>query len=78
MGYNRNEAYPIAFGKRFKELRNKKGISQENLALEADVDYQIIYRIEKGINNLTVSTLLALSKALNIHPREFLNFDFEE
>jgi transcriptional regulator with XRE-family HTH domain len=78
MGYNRNEEYLLAFGKHFKELRLKKGISQENLALEADVDYQIIYRIEKGINNPTISTLYALSKPLGIHPQDFLNFDFNQ
>jgi len=78
MGYNRNAEYLVAFGKHFRKLRNKSGISQENLALEADVDYQVIYRIEKGINNPTISTLLALSKAIGVHPRDFLDFDFPQ
>ena len=78
MNIRRNEKYLKAFGENFKRLRNAKGISQENLAMEADVDYQQIYRIEHGKINTTISTILVIAKALDVHPRELLDFDFEE
>ena len=78
MNNQRNEKYLKAFGENFKRLRKAKGISQENLAVEADVDYQQIYRIEHGKINTTISTILSIAKALDIHPKEFLDFEFEE
>jgi transcriptional regulator with XRE-family HTH domain len=74
----RNEKYLLAFGENLKRLRKAKGMSQEKLALATEVDYQQIYRIEHGKINTTISTILSIARALNVHPKELLNFDFKD
>lgn len=44
-----------------------KGLSQERLALEANVDRSYVGRVERGMENVTVSTLEALAQAMGIH-----------
>lgn len=76
MGNVRNQAYVDAFGKHIKQLRNSKKLSREAVAAYAEIEVMQIYRIETGKVNTTISTLLALSKALEVPPSELLNFDF--
>ena len=54
-----------AFGQRVRELRTAQSLSQEMLANLADVPLSQIGRIERGEVNVTLSTIYALSKALN-------------
>ncbi|WP_367115594.1 helix-turn-helix domain-containing protein [Chitinophaga sp. CB10] len=76
MGNVRNQAYIDAFGKHVKQLRNSKKLSRETVAAHANIEVMQVYRIETGKVNTTISTLLALSKALEIAPQELLNFKF--
>ncbi|HOH74222.1 MAG TPA: helix-turn-helix transcriptional regulator, partial [Paludibacteraceae bacterium] len=48
---------------RLKQLREAKGISQETLYIDTDIH---IARIEAGKSNITISTLSALCKYLDI------------
>ncbi|MFK0331030.1 helix-turn-helix domain-containing protein [Rhizobium sp. NPDC090275] len=50
-----------------KRLRVARGLSQERLALEANIDRSYVGRVERGLENVTVSTLEALSNAMNVH-----------
>jgi transcriptional regulator with XRE-family HTH domain len=53
--------------KRIRELRNKKGLSQEKLARLADVSYNTIVKIESGESkNPTFQTMAGIAKALDI------------
>ena len=53
--------------KRIRELRNKKGISQEKLARLANVSYSTIVKIESGESkNPTFGTMMGIAKALGI------------
>ena len=72
----RNQAYIDAFGKHVKQLRNAKKLSREAVAAYAEIEVMQVYRIETGKINTTISTLLALSKALDVAPQELLNFKF--
>jgi len=45
-------------------MRLEKGISQENLALLAEVDRSYVGRVERGDNNAALLTLVKLAKAL--------------
>jgi transcriptional regulator with XRE-family HTH domain len=45
-------------------MRLEKGISQENLALLAEVDRSYVGRVERGDNNAALLTLVKLTKAL--------------
>jgi len=54
----------IALGKALRQMRLEKGISQENLALLAEVDRSYVGRVERGDNNAALLTLVKLAKAL--------------
>ncbi|WP_395043002.1 helix-turn-helix domain-containing protein [Flavobacterium sp.] len=63
------------FGKRLKQLRQEKGISQAQLSYEADIQISQISRIERGLINTTIANTKLLSKILEIPLKDF--FDFE-
>jgi len=56
------------FGRVLREQRNGRGISQEDLALSADVDRTFVSQIERGIRQPTITTLVKLSHALGVAP----------
>ncbi|HEX3885415.1 MAG TPA: helix-turn-helix transcriptional regulator [Stellaceae bacterium] len=47
-----------------RKLRVKRGVSQENLAVDAGIDRTYISRLERGIENPTVAVLERLAAAL--------------
>lgn len=69
---NRDEQLNKAFGQNLKKTRKGKKLSIRKLALEADMDWSHIDKIEKGEVNPTLSTIYALATALKIDPRELL------
>ena len=54
------------FGKRLKEIRLLKGLSQEALANIADLDRTYIPSIEKGERNVSIIVIEKLAKALEV------------
>ena len=61
-----SEKIPIAFGKVLRRYRIAAGLSQEQLASEAEVQRNFISLIELGHNQPTISTVLKLSHALGL------------
>lgn len=55
----------VALGAAIREVRQSKGISQERLALLAEVDRSYVGRIERGDNNVALLTLQRLASALD-------------
>ncbi len=53
-------------GKKIKLERIKRDISQENLALEANLDRNTIWKIESGRVSPTVDSLEKIAKALGM------------
>lgn len=47
-------------------LRVERGLSQERLALEAKIDRAYVGRVERGRENVTITTLEALARALEV------------
>lgn len=65
----------IRFGKRLKDLRSKKKITQEELAYLADLEYKYIQRLEsKKPSSPTLNTLQKLAKAFRISLSKLLDF----
>ena len=62
----------IKFGKRLREIRLKKEISQEALAAEAGLHRTYVSSVERGERNITLITIYRLAAALSINPRELL------
>jgi transcriptional regulator with XRE-family HTH domain len=53
------------------DLRIGRGISQENLAVDAGIDRTYVSRLERGLENPTVGLLEQLAKALGTGIVEF-------
>lgn len=49
------------FGKRLKEIRMSKGITQEKLAEELNVSWAHISKMERGTRSCSIDLLIALS-----------------
>ncbi len=64
----RADQVSTAFGKVLREQRTAKGISQETLALSADVDRTFVSQMERGIRQPTLTTLWKLARALDVQP----------
>lgn len=58
--------------KRIKFLRKEKGMSQEELAFEANVSRSMIGMIETAQNDITLSKLNRIAKVLGISLYELL------
>ncbi len=67
-GVMASEHIPTLFGQVLREQRNARGISQEALALSANVDRTFVSQMERGIRQPTLTTLCKLSEALDILP----------
>lgn len=58
------------------EAREKKGLSQRQLAKKVAMHYMQINKIETGkikIGNISAKNFIALSEALEVDPKELLN-----
>ena len=62
----KNKRLVKAIGEYVRELRIERGISQEELANDADIPLSQIGRIERGENNPTISTLYVIAQALKV------------
>ncbi|MDR0781145.1 MAG: helix-turn-helix domain-containing protein [Pseudomonadales bacterium] len=54
------------FGEVLHDYRSTRDISQEELAFEAGVDRTFISRLERGIRQPTITTLIGLGQAFNV------------
>lgn len=60
------------FGKRLKKIRKEKKLSLRKLAHLADMNYGNIHKIEKGLINPQISTVVLLAEALGVPPSDLL------
>ncbi len=61
-------------GRRIKELRNKLGISQEELAFRSNVHRTYIASLEVGKRNISIALLEKIVIALEVSLSEFFKF----
>ncbi|ODU41868.1 MAG: hypothetical protein ABS92_11000 [Thiobacillus sp. SCN 63-374] len=54
------------FGEVLRRYRSEKNISQEELAFQAGVDRTFVSRLERGIRQPTITTLIGLGQALGV------------
>ena len=64
---------------RLKALREKKGLSQSNLAaklqtMNVNIDQQMISKIEKNNRQVTDYELACICKCLSVTPNDLLSF----
>ena len=63
----------VAFGRVLRRLRQRKGWTQEELGLEADLRRTFISVLELGQQQPTLTTILKLSSVLEIKPGRVLD-----
>jgi transcriptional regulator with XRE-family HTH domain len=66
------------FGKRVRELRLARGLSQEEMAFKIGVHRTYLGGIERGERNPSLRNIAAIAMALDITLRELFSFEGHE
>ena len=62
-----------AFGKKLRDLRRERGLSQLDLELESGLNRTEISRIENGLKNIEFATIVKLAIALEADLKDLFN-----
>jgi transcriptional regulator with XRE-family HTH domain len=63
----------VALGEAIRRARTGAGLSQEALAVDADLDRSYMGGIERGEHNLTVMNIVKIADALKLKPSTLLD-----
>ena len=66
----------IKIGLRLRELRNKKGLSQEKFSFVCELDRTYIASIEQGKRNVSIANIEKIAKALDMTIYDFFNANY--
>mgnify|MGYP002348024450 CR=1 FL=1 len=69
------QEFQIVLGKRIRQLRESKGISQVALSHLIEIERSNMSRIESGNTNPTSFLLYTIAQKLGIEPSDLLNFE---
>jgi transcriptional regulator with XRE-family HTH domain len=67
----------IKLGLKIRELREKSGLTQEELAFISNLHRTYIGMIERAEKNITITTLFKISNALGVSIKEIMQ-DFDD
>lgn len=70
----RYQKHLVKMGLHIRSIRESRGISQEQLAADADIPYSSVNEIESGKTNPTIASLMALAEALEISLSALLDY----
>ncbi len=70
------KSYLNKFGAHLRLIRISKSLSQEHLAIDADIPTNQIGRIERGEISTTITTLLKIATALDMDVKDFFDFEY--
>jgi transcriptional regulator with XRE-family HTH domain len=59
-----------AFGAAIRTLRQERGLSQEELALEAGIDRSYTGGVERGERNVSLTNVFKIADALQVAPSD--------
>ena len=62
-----------AIGRRVRQLRQERKLSQESLAFSAGLDRTYISSVEMGKRNISILNIYKIARALNIRVRELFD-----
>ena len=60
----------LAFGRAIRELRDERGISQEELSHRSGLDRSYMGGVERGERNISLENICLIAKALDVPPAE--------
>lgn len=67
------------FGEHVKDLRLKSGLTQDDVVLNSSkITKATVSDIENGKRNFAFTTLIDLSRGLNVLPKDLLDFKMDE
>ncbi len=72
MSYLKHQQLIIEIGKKVKELRELKGLSQYELSYQTNISRNQIGRIERGEINTSISQLKEIADGLGVEMKELL------
>jgi len=58
------------FGRRIKQLRKERGMTQEQLALTANIERSYLGAIERGERSPTLDKISSIAKALKVSVKD--------
>ena len=61
-----------SFGTRVRQLRMQAELSQEQLAEQCGLHRTYVGAVERGERNISLLNIVAIARALNVHPSELL------
>ncbi|MBP3957835.1 helix-turn-helix transcriptional regulator [Gemmata sp. G18] len=65
----------VLFGRRVRQLRKAKGVSQEAFAHQIQIDRSYFGSIERGERNVSLENICLIAEGLGVAPAELLTFD---
>jgi transcriptional regulator with XRE-family HTH domain len=74
----RRQKVAIAFGRVLREARRQKGLSQEELAGDAEFDRTYPSLLERGLRTPTLTVLIQLADVLEVSAASLVNRTLEE
>lgn len=70
----KEESFLIKLGIKIRKLREKKNLSQDDLANDCEISKRQIGRIERAEINTSVKTLIKIANALDVQFVELFDF----
>jgi transcriptional regulator with XRE-family HTH domain len=67
------QAASVAFGRRLRELRAEHGLSQDQLAERTGMHPTAIGRLERGVREPRLTTILRVARGLGVQPGALLD-----
>ncbi len=58
----------LLFGRRVRELRKNRGWSQEEFALQVDLDRSYVGGVERGERNISLENICLIAETLQVPP----------
>lgn len=64
--------WPVVFGKNVRKFRQQRGLTQEQLAFEAEIDLTYVGGIERGKRNPSLIVMARIADALSVQLTKLL------
>ena len=65
----------VLFGRRVRQLRKARGVSQEAFAHAVKIDRSYFGSIERGERNVSLENICLIATGLGVPPAQLLTFD---
>ncbi len=75
MNLKRDKDILLKLGRNLRQIRKSKNFSQEKLANKAEIERSQISRIERGIQNPKITTLIVIAGVLEVEVQSLLPTD---